>query len=222
MLRRVHLEARAGAERAADDPAAQGAAVPRRLPAPHPSDRHPRRHSRRRHPLIWTTPWSTSVDGPRASPGVVADDLREVKPAASERVQRPVVGVTVGSPGALVGHVGKLGPALDPGRVAQPEHQVRVGARVGGRDVRPLSVIEADATKRVSPCATTHTSCSPKAGASSAGDETRRVLWTTPGSPAEDRHTLACAGRRGSTRLAAPQTRSSSKGACCTGLRARP
>jgi hypothetical protein len=40
------------------------------LPAPRRSDRHPRRHSRRRHPLIWTTAWSTSVDGPRASPGV--------------------------------------------------------------------------------------------------------------------------------------------------------
>ncbi len=55
LLRRVHREeARAGAERAADDPAARGAAVPRRLPAPRSSDRHSRRHSRRRHPLIWT------------------------------------------------------------------------------------------------------------------------------------------------------------------------
>ena len=52
-------------------------------------------------------------------------DLREVKPAAGERVQRPVVGVTVGSPGALVGHIGKLGPVLDPERVTQPEHQIR-------------------------------------------------------------------------------------------------
>jgi len=33
----------------------------------------------------------------------VTADLREVKPAAGERVQRPVVGVTVGPPGALAG-----------------------------------------------------------------------------------------------------------------------
>jgi hypothetical protein len=74
----------------------------------------------------------------------VAADLREVKPAARERVQRPVVGVTVGSPGALVGHVCKLGTVLDPERVAQPEHQIRVHAGVGDQDVRPLAVIEAE------------------------------------------------------------------------------
>jgi len=57
LLRRVHREeARAGAARAADDPAARGAAVPRRLPAHRSSDRHPRQHPRRRRPLIWTTP----------------------------------------------------------------------------------------------------------------------------------------------------------------------
>ncbi len=74
----------------------------------------------------------------------MAGDLREVKPAAGERVQRTVVGVTVGSPGALVGHVRKLGPVLDPERVTQPEHQIRVGAGVGDQDVRSLAVIEAE------------------------------------------------------------------------------
>ncbi len=59
-------------------------------------------------------------------------------------VQRTVVGVTVGSPGALVGHVRQVGPVLDPEQVTQPEPQIRVGAGVGDQDVRPLAVIEAE------------------------------------------------------------------------------
>jgi hypothetical protein len=73
----------------------------------------------------------------------VAADLRQVKPPAGKSVQRTVVGVTFRSPGALVGYVRKLGPVLDPERVTQPEHQIRVRAAVGDQDVRPLAVIEA-------------------------------------------------------------------------------
>ena len=65
----------------------------------------------------------------------------KIDPAARRGVQRPVVRGGVDPPGALVGHVGELGPVLDAEQLREAEHEVAVGAGVRDVDVGALPAV---------------------------------------------------------------------------------